>query len=118
MEPYAFTETTFTTLETPQSAAIKANWILENNYAGAMIWDISQDVMDDYSQPLLDTLSVTLLKLDSSNPQGIAARGTRYGKANRANASANRARPAYIYDALGHEFLKKNTKKAYFNREL
>lgn len=118
MEPYAFTETTFTTLETPQSAAIKANWILENNYAGAMIWDISQDVMDDYSQPLLDTLSITLLKLDSSNPQGIAARGTRYGKANRTNASANRARPAYIYDALGHGFLKKNAKKAYFNREL
>lgn len=122
MEPYAFTANTFTTLETPQSVAFKANWILENNYAGAMIWDISQDVMDDYKQPLLDTLSTILLRQDSGNPQGISERGVNLrnnrNNESRANAATNSlARPAYIYDALGHGFLRKNAKKAYFSRE-
>lgn len=117
MEPYTFTETTFTSLETPQSVAFKANWILENNYAGAMIWDISQDVMDDYKQPLLDTLSTILLRQDSGNPQGISERNARYEKAKHTGATAKRAHPAYIYDALGHGFLRKNAKKAYFSRE-
>ena len=116
MEPYAFTANTFTTLETPQSVGAKAKWILENNYAGAMIWDISQDVMDDYKQPLLDTLSAIFFEGQStSNPQRIVTRGTSHSDAHRAKATViNGTRPTYIYDALGHSFIKEKAKKAYY----
>lgn len=110
-EPYGIAEHKFVTFENAQSTAAKAIWIYENNYAGAMIWELSHDYMETETQPIVSTASRVLLEGNIS-----------IGK-KRDLLTPQAARASYTYDALGKYagnkkagIRNRTAKKRYYNR--
>lgn len=58
--PYAISSGSYTTFDDPKSASLKTQWVKDNQYAGVMIWEISQDIMEDGSQPMLSAIYETM----------------------------------------------------------
>lgn len=58
--PYAISSGSYTTYDDPTSAALKTKWVMDENYAGVMIWELSQDYMDDGSQPMVSAIYATM----------------------------------------------------------
>jgi len=50
----------------PRTTATKARWAKDNGYAGAIVWELSQDWSPNAGHPLLDSLSRVLLGGSSS----------------------------------------------------
>ncbi len=50
----------YVTWDDPQTAALKAHWAVDSGYSGVIIWELSQDVLADGSQPMLDSLAAVL----------------------------------------------------------
>lgn len=92
-EPYGIAGDRFVTYENEQSVSDKAVWILENNYAGAMVWELSNDYIEGKGQPVMEALSSALL---GGVVQGISP------KRNSRRMILPRGAGAYTYDALGH----------------
>ena len=64
----------YVTWDDPRTAAMKARWAKENGYAGAIVWELSQDLAGDGSHPMMDSLS-RILRSESVGV-GTAARPT------------------------------------------
>lgn len=64
--PYGISEDRYVTFDDPMSVAIKARYVIENNYAGIMVWELSLDYTEGESQPIVDSLSSVLLKGSSA----------------------------------------------------
>lgn len=92
MEPYAVGDNKFATFEDPHSAAIKSRWVKENNYAGILVWEVSQDYTDGTEQPILDSIAVALRGETST-----AIRPVRKAR------SAGGATSGVKVDVLGHK---------------
>lgn len=58
----------YATWDQPATVAVKARWARSNGYAGAIVWDLSQDALPNAGHPLLDSLALTL------RPDGTATR--------------------------------------------
>lgn len=58
--PYAVSSGSYTTFDDPKSASLKTQWVKDNQYAGVMIWELSQDIMEDGSQPMLSAIYETM----------------------------------------------------------
>lgn len=93
-EPYGVTEDMFVTYEDARSSVEKAKWIVDNNYAGAMVWELSHDYTGEEQQPIISALSSVLL--DGTIPDRIIK--TR----NAGVRVLNQGR--HTYDALGRYY--------------
>lgn len=90
-EPYAISDDLFATYEDQRSVTEKSRWIIDNQYAGAMVWDLSQDYFEDKGQPNIEALSSALL--DGIYLDRIIKRRI---------SNINALQPGtYSYDALG-----------------
>lgn len=98
-EPYAISGDYFATYEDPVSVVAKSNWIRDNNYAGAMVWELSLDYTEEKGQPVLEALSSSLIA--GIDPTSI---GARRPVKNISQPPAGR----YTYDALGKVLNSKN----------
>jgi len=58
----------YATWDQPASVGLKARWARANGYAGAIVWDLSQDALPNAGHPLLDSLFANL------RPNGTATR--------------------------------------------
>lgn len=61
----------YVTWDDPRTAAMKARWAKENGYAGAIVWELSQDYSAASGHPIMDSLSRILL----GDPVSVASRG-------------------------------------------
>jgi chitinase len=68
-------EGAFATWDQPASVGLKARWARANGYAGAIVWDLSQDALPNAGHPLLDSLAANL------RPDGTATRPRSLGTA-------------------------------------
>jgi chitinase len=50
----------------PRTTAMKARWAKDNGYAGAIVWELSQDWSPNAGHPMLDSLARILLENPSS----------------------------------------------------
>jgi len=99
-EPYGIFEDKFVTFENANSVTEKSKWIVDNNYAGAMVWELSQDYIETVSQPIIQALSTVLL--EGVIPEYIQMK--RPGKRMQKTWGS-----PYIYDALGQVSKQSNT---------
>lgn len=106
-EPYGIADDMFVTYEDARSSIEKASWIVTNNYAGAMVWELSHDYLEEEKQPIINALSTVLL--DGIVPDRI---GTRRSRTNLNSLSAGR----YTYDALGQFVRNRPASGHYYNR--
>lgn len=74
--PYAISSGSYTTFDDPTSAALKTAWVKENQYAGVMIWELSQDIMEDGTQPMLYAIYATMNDIDHLPPFKTVAKKT------------------------------------------
>ncbi len=58
--PYAISSGSYTTFDDPKSASLKTQWVKDNQYAGVMIWELSHDIMEDGTQPMLSAIYETM----------------------------------------------------------
>lgn len=64
----------YVTWDDPRTAAMKARWAKENGYAGAIVWELSQDHAGGGSHPIMDSLAKVLL----GDPVAVAPRGPKH----------------------------------------
>ena len=69
VEPYAISANSYTTFEDPHSAAEKARWVKQNNFAGIMIWEVSYDYIEGVGQPILDSIALVLREQTTALPR-------------------------------------------------
>ncbi|MCQ2098552.1 MAG: glycoside hydrolase family 18 protein [Fibrobacter sp.] len=106
-EPYAVSGDLFATYENEKSATAKAEWIKANMYAGAMIWELSQDYTEGEVQPIVETLSATLQihnETDGISERRIAPRTKELGALR------------YNYNALGQVRKPREAPGRYFTK--
>ena len=60
MEPYGISATGYVTFEDPHSSAVKSRWVMDNGYAGIMVWEVSHDYIEGVGNPILDSIAVVL----------------------------------------------------------
>ncbi|HQF54149.1 MAG TPA: glycosyl hydrolase family 18 protein [Fibrobacteria bacterium] len=60
----------YVTWDDPRTAAMKARWAKENGYAGAIVWELSQDHAGGGNHPIMDSLAKVLL----GDPVAVASR--------------------------------------------
>lgn len=60
----------YVTWDDPRTAAMKARWAKENGYAGAIVWELSQDHAGGGIHPIMDSLAKVLL----ADPASVAPR--------------------------------------------
>ncbi len=65
----------YVTWDDPRTAAMKARWAKENGYAGAIVWELSQDYSAASGHPIMDSLAKVL----SGDPVSVASRGATGG---------------------------------------
>ncbi len=63
----------YVTWDDPRTAAMKARWAKENGYAGAIVWELSQDYSAASGHPIMDSLAKVLL----DDPVSVARRGAK-----------------------------------------
>lgn len=58
---------TFITYDDEESIALKAQYVIDKNAGGLIIWEITADYLPDGSTPLLDAIQTTFRKADKEN---------------------------------------------------
>ncbi|HSQ41794.1 MAG TPA: glycoside hydrolase family 18 protein, partial [Fibrobacteraceae bacterium] len=56
--PYALTPTGgYATFDNAASIALKLHWVIDNGYPGVILWELSQDYLEEGGHPILDSLA-------------------------------------------------------------
>ena len=99
VEAYAVSPTSYTTFDSPHSAAIKTRWVKKNHYAGIMVWEVSHDYIEGVGNPILDSIAVVLR---DSSTNAISPRRNRAASQLRLKKAQGRQ-----VDALGKQVVGK-----------
>lgn len=56
LTPWGYSDSLFVTYDDAKSAAYKANWVKQQNYAGVMLWDLTGDFKDTDERSIINTI--------------------------------------------------------------